>query len=147
MKIANDDFLKQERNVVTALEGGSVPISVQPLNIRRGLLRLWIVISIIWILFIGISSWTQLSEIFVPVETPAGPGTVALAPGPYACWATRHPDEPYAFVAGPTGPTSLADAWRQCVAYQMRTPLKALGPPIALLVFGYVVAWVIRGFR
>ena len=147
MLIANDDFFKETETVVTAFEGGPVPISVQRLNIRRGLLRMWIVFSAIWILFVGINGWTQLSESFVVVEPPEGQGAAALSPGPYACWAARHPDNPYAFVSGPTGPTSLVDAWRQCVAYEMHTPLKALGPPIALLVFGYVAAWVIRGFR
>jgi hypothetical protein len=147
MQIANDDFFREAGNVATAFEGGPVPVSAQRLNIRRGLLRAWIVISAIWILFVGVSGWTQLSAIFVPVETPAGQGAAALSPGPYACWATRHADNPYAFVSGPTGPTSLADAWRQCVAYETHMPLKALGPPLALLVFGYVAAWVIRGFR
>jgi hypothetical protein len=147
MQIANDDFFNEAESVVTAFEGGPVPISAQRLNIRRGLLRTWIVISAIWILFVGVSGWTQLSETFIAVEPPAGQAAVALSPGPYACWATRHPDNPYAFVSGPAGPTSLVDAWRQCVTYEMHTPLKALGPPVALLVFGYVAAWVIRGFR
>jgi hypothetical protein len=147
MQNANDDFFNEAENVVTAFEGGPVPISAQRLNIRRGLLRTWIVISVIWILFVGISYRTQLSEIFVAVEPPADLGAVALSPGPYACWATRHPENPYAFMSGPTGPNSLVDAWRECVAYKMRIPMNALAPPVALLIFGYVAAWVIRGFR
>jgi hypothetical protein len=147
MQQANDDFFEEAENVVTAFEGGPVPISSQRLNIRRGLLRTWIVISVIWILFVGVGDWTQLSETFVAVEPPTGLGAAALSPGPYACWAARHPDNPYAFVSGPTGPASLVDAWRQCVVYKMHTPLNALGPPVALLVFGYLAAWVIRGFR
>ncbi len=147
MQQTNDDFFEEAKNVVTAFEGGTVPISAQRLNIRRGLLRTWIVISVIWIVFVGVSDWTQLSEIFVAVEPPAGLGAVALSPGPYACWATRHPENPYALMSGPTGPNSLVDAWRECVAHKMQIPLNALGPPVALLIFGYVAAWVIRGFR
>jgi hypothetical protein len=147
MQNANDGFFKEVENVVTAFEGGAVPISAQRLNIRRGLLRMWIVLSAIWILFVGVSGWTRLSETFVAVEPPTSQGAVALSPGPYSCWATRHPENPYGFVSGPTGPTSLIDAWRQCVVYEMHIPLNALGPPIAVLVLGFVAAWVIRGFR
>ena len=147
MQDTSNGFFEEAENVVTAFEGGPVLISGQRLNLRRGLLRTWIVVSALWILFVVVSGWTQLSEVFAPVEPPAGQGAVALSPGPYACWATRHPDNPYAFVSGPTAPTSLVDAWRQCVVYKMHTPLDALGPPVALLVFGYVAAWVIRGFR
>jgi hypothetical protein len=147
MQNANDDFFEEAENVVTAFEGGPVPVSPRRLNIRRGLLRMWIVLSIVWILFVSVSGWSQLAEILAAVEPPAGQGAAVLSPGPYACWATRHPDNPNAFVPGSTGPASLVDAWRQCVAYKMHTPLNALGPPVALLVFGYVTAWVIRGFR
>lgn len=49
MQNANDDFFEDAESVVTAFEGGPVPISTRRLNIRRGLLRTWIVISAIWI--------------------------------------------------------------------------------------------------
>ena len=116
---------------------------------RRGILRGWIVLSAIWVLFVAISGWAQLSEIFVAIEPPPGKGAVALSPGPYACWATRHSNNPFAFVPDElgVGPTSLAEARRQCVAYKMDIPVMALAPPLTLLVVGYAVAWVIKGFR
>jgi len=86
----------------------------------------------------------NIAEIFETIEPPTGKGAVALAPGPYACWVTRHPDNPFAFMD--SGPKSLTEAWRQCMAYKMHIPVNALAPPLALLVLGYVGAWVTKGF-
>ncbi len=122
-------------------------ISLQRLNMRRGLLRVWIAVSAIWVLFVSVTSWSQLSEIFVAIEPPVGRGAVVLSPGPYACWAARHSDNPFAFRNDGAGPTSPAAAWRQCIAYKMQIPKLALAPPLALLIFGYAVAWVTKGFR
>jgi hypothetical protein len=122
-------------------------ISAQRLNMRRGLLRVWIVVSTIWVLFISVTSWSQLSGIFVAIEPPAGQGAMVLSPGPYACWAARHSDNPFAFINNGAGPTSPAEAWRQCIAYKMQMPEHALAPPLTLLGLGYAVAWVMKGFR
>jgi hypothetical protein len=122
-------------------------ISAQRFNMRRGLLRVWIGVSAIWVLFVSVTSWSQLSEIFVAIEPSVGRGAVVLAQGPYACWAARHSDNPFAFINDGAGPTSPAEAWRQCIAYKMQIPELALAPPLALLIFGYAVAWVAKGFR
>ena len=122
-------------------------LPVQRLKLRRGLLRIWIVISAVWVLFVAVINWTQLSEIFVAVEPPAGQGAVILSPGPYACWAARHSDNPFSFMNDGSGPTTAVEAWRQCIAYKMEVPELALLLPLILLVIGYAVAWVIKGFR
>lgn len=127
---------------------GTLMFTLQRINARRGLLRLWVAVSVTWVLIVGITYWSHLSELFVAVDPSAGRGAVTLAPGPYACWATRNPDNPFAFIPqNERSPTSLADAWRQCVAYKMDIPVKALAPPLALLALGYAVAWVIKGFQ
>jgi SEC-C motif len=119
MQIANDDSFKKAENVVTTFEGGPVPISAQRLNIRRGLLRTWIVISAIWILFAGVSSWTQLSEIFAPVETPAGQGAAALSPGPYVCMlGNTPPRQPLRLRVGSNG--SNFTGWRLVAVCRLR---------------------------
>jgi hypothetical protein len=122
-------------------------LSAQQLNIRRGLLRGWIIVSAIWVLFVGVYDWPQLSEIFVAIEAPAAQGAVVLSPGQYACWAVRHSDNPFAFMNDDSGPQSPAQAWRRCIAYKMRIPVYALAPPLILLVLGYVIAWVMKGFK
>jgi hypothetical protein len=116
------------------------------MNVKRGLLRAWIVGSLLWIAGVGIIGWSQLSEIFVTIEPPTDKGAVVLAPGPYACWAARHPDNPFAFM-DESDPKSPAEAWRRCVAYKVQIPEYAFAPPLILLVLGYVVAWVAKGFR
>jgi hypothetical protein len=120
----------------------------QRLNVRRGLLRVWVVASVIWILVVGVNGWAELSEVFVAVEPAAGEGAVTLPPGPYACWVTRNPDNPFNFMRdGYLGPRSMAEAWQKCVVYKMHIPVNALAPPLALLILGYVGEWLIKGFK
>jgi hypothetical protein len=122
------------------------------MNMRRGLLRAWIVVSAIWMLLVCINGWGQLSEMFVAIEPPADRGAVTLPPGPYACWATRNADNMFV-IRSPEYPTladetmSLAEAWRRCIAYKLQIPAEALVPPIILLALGLVLSWVVRGFK
>lgn len=139
-----DRLTEKFRPFLTLDRRSRSPLHFFFLNMRRGLLRLWLVVSVVWVLVIGINGWAQLLEIFETIEPPTGKGAVALAPGPYACWVTRHPENPFAFMD--SGPKSLTEAWRQCMAYKMHLPVNALAPPLALLVLGYVGAWVTKGF-
>ena len=127
-------------------------IAAKRINARRGLFRIWIELSpVLWVLVVGITHWTQLSNILVAIEPPAGQGAASLPPGHYACWATRHSDNIFAFNdnndPNDPSPTSLVDAWRQCLIYKMDVPMVALAPPLALLIVGSAVGWVIKGFR
>ena len=109
-------------------------ITAKRINARRGLFRIWMVVSAMWVLVVGITHWTQLSKIFVAVEPLAGQGAASLPPGPYACWATRNSDNIFAFNGSndpnDPAPTSIVDAWRQCVIYKMDIPIVALAPPL-----------------
>ena len=117
------------------------------LNIGRGLLRAWIIISVLWIVVVCRANWDQLSTIFAAVEPTEGKGAVTLSHGQYACWVARHSDNPFAFLVDGTGPKSVADAWRQCMAYKFEIPEAALLPPLAMLAFGFLMRWVKRGFQ
>ena len=146
MQNANDDFFEDAESVVTAFEGGPVPISDTTAEHSP-----WTVADVDSHLGYMVSvgrcyGWTDCPRTFIAVEPP-GDLERCASPGPYACWADTPPRQPLRLRVGSRGPVSLADAWRQCVVYKMHTPLNALGPPVALLVFGYVAAWVIRGFR
>jgi hypothetical protein len=121
-------------------------------NVRRGLFRIWVVISALWIGSICLIYRAEIANIFVADEPPQGQGAIVLAPGPYACWALRNSDNPFAWDSSPRhgpGPPDfmdLAGAWQDCLAYKMAIPALALLPPIILIVLGYVVTWILRGF-
>jgi hypothetical protein len=120
------------------------------LRVARGLLRVWVVVSIVWVLFIVISGWDQLSEIFTAIEPPPGEGGVVLPPGPYACWATRNADNPFVIIqpgVETSANMSLTTAWRRCITYKMQIPIQALAPPLMLLALGSALVWAFRGFR
>jgi hypothetical protein len=120
-------------------------------NVRRGLFRVWLVISALWIGGVCLIYSTEIANIFVAEEPPQGQGAVTLAPGPYACWALRNSDNPFAWDSPRHGPgppdfMDLAGAWQGCLAYKLAVPALALLPPLALIVLGYVVIWILRGF-
>ena len=120
------------------------------MDIQRGMLRLWIAVSILWFAAICVAFADQLSEIFRAIEPPEGQGAIVLPLGEYASWAIRHSDNPYAFFVDPfqpEHPTTLLQAWRICIAHKVRIPAIALGPPLALLILGFVVGWIVRGFQ
>jgi hypothetical protein len=120
------------------------------MNWRRGLLRVWMILSAIWVLFISINRWDQLSEIFFAIEPPADRGAVSLSPGPYACWATRNADNPFAIItpgADTSADLTLAKAWQRCIAYKLEIPVQALAPPLMLLALGLACSWAAKGFK
>jgi hypothetical protein len=67
--------------------------------------------------------------------------------GPYACWVTRNPDNPFALMNSAPGPTTLTQAWLKCSAYKLEIPAEALAPPLMLLALGLVFLWIARGFK
>jgi hypothetical protein len=110
----------------------------------------WVVVSIVWVLFIVINDWDQLLEIFTAIEPPPGEGGVALPPGLYECWATRNADNPFVIIqpgVKTSANMSLTTAWRRCIAYKLQIPMKALAPPLMLLALGLVFSWVAKGFK
>jgi hypothetical protein len=118
------------------------------MNIRRGLFRLWVAVSALWMAIVCVAFWDQLSVIFTVVEPPQGQGTVVLSLGDHACWLTRH-TEFVSFVDpfDPEKPTTLLQAWRMCVAHKAQVPAIALGPPLAVFAFALVIGWIAKGFH
>lgn len=109
---------------------------------RRGLLRTWGLVSILWVLFVCIVGSAQLAEIFTAMEPLPDQGVVSLPPGARACWIARHPDNPFREYVMP-----LAEVWRQCIMYKLRIPAIAAVPPLTILIFGYLVAWMLKAYR
>ncbi len=110
------------------------------MNWRRGLIRAWAILSMLWLLGSVAVGASQLLEIFVPIEPPAAKGAVSLPAEQFACWVIRHSDNPFATLP-------IEEAWKQCIKYRLRVPVIAFLPPLIVLALGYACMWVWKGFE
>jgi hypothetical protein len=103
------------------------------LRIARGLFRLWLVSSVLWVCIVGGLTWwrlpTQEVIIWDPFDPPKGSG---FDPDKWL----REKDKEEA----------------ERVAQERRTALTfagglAFAPPAFLLVLGWALVWAVRGFR
>jgi hypothetical protein len=99
------------------------------MNVRRGLLRLWIIAAALWVI---------------------GSGIFALSDRSIPSW-TRDCEELRDFVVEGTGkPLGDVDV-AQCQEVWRKKRLTSLewtiAPPLALLVAGLLMAWIVQGFR
>jgi hypothetical protein len=101
------------------------------MNLRRGLLRLWVICSIAWIAAVGFHAYSLW-------PTPVRPWTAYQALG----WS------------GPaaTKPPTIEDLLDDFVWLRMRGIVRthlewAFGPPVAALIIGAVLGWAGAGFR
>lgn len=97
-----------------------------PINWKRGLFRAWLTFGICWVVFAG---WIQVST--PPAFDPSAPYYEILPSG-----GTGPLIRPPGY-----GPTTH-EAFRLIQAV-----LFVVGPPMALLLVGFVISWIIRGFR
>jgi hypothetical protein len=94
------------------------------LRIRRGLSRLWIALSVLWIGGVGVVTWRslptkyELTKAFVPVQ-PSGEPTF----------------DPHEFAL-----------FKRTEVIKSGAEI-ALIPPALVLVIGLASVWVVRGFR
>jgi hypothetical protein len=120
------------------------------MNIRRGLFRLWVAVSALWVAIVCVAFWDQLSVIFTVVEPPQGQAPVDLPLGDYACWAIRSWDHRFDHFVDPFHPElprTLVQAWRMCIAHKAQVPAIALSPPLAVLALAFVIRWIAKGFQ
>jgi hypothetical protein len=100
------------------------------MNWRRGAWRTWLALTVVWIALVGGTLWVQWD-----VETPK---------------ITLSSDE---LPAGSLDPKQWTDEQLSTAERLLYWKLAeiwapwAIVPPIALLVAGMAVAWVVRGFR
>jgi hypothetical protein len=114
------------------------------MNIRRGVLRLWIVGSVAWMLIVGWHAWGTYSSL----------AEKQLATDIYRAIATCEPRAKL--------PTTEVDPWEVCSrptpavlrVYTMqrreliRQHLKwGLAPPAGILIVGACLGWALAGFR
>ena len=105
--------------VLHSLTGGSSPSERLTMNVRRGLIRAWVLLSIIWLaawaFYIWDSRLVATEDKFVAYHTDLGQG-----------WT-----EPMDFV----------------LANYLELVGIGLGPPASILAFGAAIGWEVRGFR
>jgi hypothetical protein len=94
-------------------------------RVARGLFRLWLVLSVLWIGGVGVMTWRTF-----PIDT----------------WRAA-PPPPAGYVLDPR-PTSYIAALdkERCAAIQSAI-LMALAPPALVLALGSALIWAFRGFR
>jgi hypothetical protein len=89
------------------------------MNTRRGLLRLWLVLSILWLAAVSIHAYSE-------GYPPPPPGSI-LVPRP--------------------GDLGEVEVWGRAVLIDEQLVAWAFGPPLAVLIIGAALAWVVAGFR
>ena len=124
---------------------------LQKMNWRRGLLRLWLIASVFWI--IGVS-WFGYANVIMPRNKAASEN---------ACFEARRLDaalgNPFDCFAGNTTPAPLAgfiaDTPRRVIAFDDLIPLSAYWhyipiaflPVFVVLILGMATGWIFAGFR
>jgi hypothetical protein len=113
------------------------------LRVARGLFRLWLVLSVLWIGGVGVVTWKNFPEEYVPpaerqernpppagyvIDPPSSPRSDEFEP--------FDPDKYLAFVA--------AEERREAIWF---ASLLAFLPPAFVLALGSALVWAIRGFR
>ena len=110
------------------------------MRITRGLFRLWVVASVLWMLFVGVMTWQTW-----PVVLKASSETVVLENG-YA----KPPFDPSKPFTDDTG-QMWANARALFEAERRDAVVKgasiAIAPPLVVFILGMALLWVVRGFR
>jgi hypothetical protein len=104
------------------------------LRIARGLFRLWLVLSVLWIGATGTVVWFTLS----PAKETASEALQFDPSQPYEVL-------PPGYVIDPFDPNKFA-ASKRTEAIKIGTEL-ALIPSVLVLVIGSALGWAFRGFR
>jgi hypothetical protein len=105
------------------------------MNWRRGLLRLWLVLSLGWIVSFGVYLWNDNAWISSRT-TACFEARRAEGASPYSCL------DPNEFLRRARAPVELADVFAAAKEYAVYAFL----PPLIALVLGLLGAWVVSGF-
>ena len=128
------------------------------MNVSRGLFRLWIITSALWISIIVVIHWNQLAMVFRGVPLGERQSASSLSREDFSCWRYHsrnrfkgppvQADEPWEKdPVVPGYPTNNSEALSMCIKHKLWIPSLAIIPPMIMLIFGYAGIWVARGFR
>ena len=129
------------------------------IRIARGLFRLWIVLSVLWIGCVGAITWGQYVY-YEPLFKASGDhssltSTFVIcekAKTDKECFnflaaAGKNPFDAYDLKWGDTGLPGDADVKFGGIAWEQLPVALALVPPAFVLVIGSAFVWAFRGFR
>jgi hypothetical protein len=121
------------------------------LKIARGLFRLWLVASVLWVVAVGAVTWSRLPTL-IPVDYD--PFVNAGAPGrglsDEEVGLARPKEFSYEEAAGlPPAPGRGASPaiYRPPTAWMRNGALMGILPPALVLLVGSALGWAFRGFR
>jgi hypothetical protein len=111
------------------------------MRITRGLFRLWVVASVLWIASVGVMTWQTWPADWTVTKLPFDPDAyLAGKPQPF------DPSKPFS-----DGYHTYASAQEFVEAERRDAVMKgaAIGitPPVVVLLLGISLTWVVRGFR
>jgi hypothetical protein len=110
------------------------------MNLRRGLLRFWVVLSLAWIIAVGVHGYLQLGE-------PGLWGTYQVAK---ALVGSNPFDKRWPATA--TQEEKREEMLEKVQWLEARIEVRphlawAFGPPLAVLIIGAALGWAVAGFR
>jgi hypothetical protein len=133
---------------------------------QRGLLRLWIVLSVFWIAGVGAVTWATFPAEVAMLANPQKPGVpdnkTSFDPDAYLAAKQKSGvpdnkkltdedwiplDEPPGAPPPPSKSVSAPDRSAERLAYVQRAAILGVAPSVLVLVVGAALTWVARGFR
>jgi hypothetical protein len=108
------------------------------MNWRSGLWRLWLVLSLCWIVLVGLFAWENDRFKFARMEA-CGEAKRAQGADTFICGLSEHLDEQISLMSVGIADIATTTVIREIVAY-------ALIPPLAMLGVGLLGVWVVSGF-
>jgi hypothetical protein len=125
------------------------------LRVTRGLFRLWLVLTVLWIGCVGTTAWVvwpPAPDVVQPViqaeEPICIPGEKGERP---LCFTTTPPPpkepNPYDQFHGFRESLQVTAGPDRKHAVVVTAIVFALAPPLFLLTFGSALTWAVRGFR
>jgi hypothetical protein len=108
------------------------------MNWRSGLWRLWLVLSLLWIVCVGVFAWENDTLKFARMEAC---GEVRRARGidTFICGLNENLDEQIRLLSVGIADIATTTIMKELVAY-------ALIPPLIMLAVGLLGVWVVSGF-
>jgi hypothetical protein len=117
-------------------------------NVTRGLFRLWIVVSVLWVIGAGSVVWWDYRASNAVLSQKCADPDWAFNPRTKECFPTfvrRLDEEPYDVDAYLR--EAREEVQRMAVQNLGYGALATLLPPIIVLIVGASLVWAIRGFR
>lgn len=120
-------------------------------NWRRGLFRLWLVSSTLWVGVVTVSMRPDQQVSTLLASSPTTSSTSASKPDedtrPPRKWSEMALHDPVKPKTGPENLVAPFDHLDQARGNLVTSTLIAFLPPFAVLALGLVGGWVARGFR